>query len=213
MTKKEKEKALKEVDRQHEEKKTVADPEELWEKILHLSELMEVDKVFRTESDYDREEPHTEIWEKHSDIRSDIWRQFSHLWLNGVKPHLTIKGAGKYDFPGPIEEADPETSNSESEDIQKLNVIINTQTDKIQNFGKKLETDLGIIKKEINKTHYLFELWESRAIGDKAFIVEFKEVMEEKVAAAYRTLGWEIEALIAFGKGKEEDDFNEETPF
>jgi len=158
MTKKEKEKALKEVDRQLEEKKTVAVPEELWEKILHLSELMEVDKQARTDRDYDREAVHAQIWAKHGEIRS---RLLPHLWLTGKVEKLTPETKEedeKYTGPGPFEE--------------KTFIITNSDLTVLEDFAytaEDLENAVYTLKQILADIDKRFKQWGEAQIPDKEY--------------------------------------------
>jgi len=158
MKKQEKEKALKKVDRQLEKKKTVAVPEELWEKILHLSELMEVDKQARTDRDYDREAVHAQIWAKHGEIRS---RLLPHLWLTGKVEKLTPETKEedeKYTGPGPFEE--------------KTFIITNSDLTVLEDFAytaEDLENAVYTLKQILADIDKRFKQWGEAQIPDKEY--------------------------------------------
>jgi len=195
MKKKERKKALKKVDDQELERKTIPVPKKLWEMILHLSDLMEVDKQARTDRDYDREAVHAQIWAKHGEIRS---RLLPHLWLTGRVEKLTPETKEedeKYTGPGPFEEKTFLLSNDEwkrlrssAQDADRMNGAIhslNTTTELLGNFYDKWAADEISDKAFVNKADTLFNRL-SRELKDVegwaktlCQIFEFLEWIEE----------------------------------
>jgi len=212
MTKKEKEKALKEVDRQLEEKKTIPVPEDVWQKIIDLSELMEVDKQAQTDRDYDREEAHRHIWKKHAELRKRL------------KPHRMIEGIGEFAPDTSIDEAKKVIEEIPGALKEKTFILSKSEWDRLRSTGHdadNMNSAIDAFSRAMDLFLDYYLQWANDRISDKAFlsktfnIYQGSQEQQEDINGWAKTtceifdfLGW-----IEDGRPERKEEDDDEVPF